>query len=50
MLRSLNDGGKYYLENLIPVCRDCKKVLENDPKKSKSLKIKEDLEDLVEKY
>jgi 5-methylcytosine-specific restriction endonuclease McrA len=50
MLRSLNDGGKYYLENLIPVCRDCKKVLENDPKSSKSLNIKDDLEDLVEKY
>jgi hypothetical protein len=47
MIRSLKEGGKYYLENLIPVCKDCKKLLANDPKKSKNLQIKEDLEDLV---
>jgi len=50
MIRSLSEGGKYYLENLIPVCRDCKKLLENDPKKNKNLKLKEDLEDLAHKY
>jgi len=50
MIRSLKDGGKYYLENLIPVCRDCKKLLENDPKKNKNLNLKNDLEDLIDKY
>jgi len=50
MLRSLAEGGKYYLENLISVCRDCKKILENNPKKSKNLNLKNDLEDLIEKY
>lgn len=50
MIRSLKDGGKYYLENLIPVCKDCKKILQNDPKTKNTLKLKEDLEDLVQKY
>ena len=50
MIRSLSEGGKYFLENLIPVCRDCKKLLENDPKKSKSLKLKEDLENIAYRY
>ncbi len=50
MIRSLEEGGKYYLENLIPVCKDCKKILQKDPKTSKSLQIKDDLEDLIHKY
>lgn len=50
MLRSLNEGGKYYLENLIPVCKDCKKILDNDPKTNRNLKLKDDLEELVNKY
>lgn len=49
MLRALEKGGKYYLENLIPVCKDCKKVLANDPKKLNYLDIKEDLHDIVKK-
>lgn len=48
MIRSLEEGGKYYLENLIPVCRDCKKILENDPKKKTGFILKADLEDILE--
>lgn len=45
MIRSLNDNGKYNLENLIPICKDCEHVLNNE--KSKHLNIKEDLEDII---
>lgn len=48
MIRSLNEGGKYYLENLIPVCKDCKKILENDPTKKTGFIIKAELEDIIE--
>lgn len=47
MLRSLEKGGKYYLENLITVCKDCKKILSNDPKKLNFLDIKDDLYEIV---
>ncbi len=47
MLRSLQEGGKYYLENLIPVCKDCKKILEKDSLEKTVFKIKEDLEDIA---
>ncbi len=47
MIRSLDEGGKYYLENLISVCKDCKKILENDPKKKTGFILKEDLEDIA---
>ena len=44
MIRALEEGGKYYLENLLPVCRDCEKIL---TKRVKSLDIKDQLYDLV---
>jgi hypothetical protein len=47
MIRSLENGGKYFLENLIPVCYDCKKILDKDTKKLKHLDIKENLYDFV---
>jgi len=47
MIRSLEDGGKYYLENLIPVCKDCEKILSKNSKKMKYLNIKDDLYSLV---
>ena len=47
MLRSLEQHGKYNLENLIPVCKDCEKVLSNDQKKLTHLKIKDELYQLV---
>lgn len=48
LIRSIEDGGKYYLENLISVCKDCEKILSNDPKKMANLHIKDDLDTLVE--
>jgi hypothetical protein len=47
LIRPISDGGKYYLENLISVCKDCEKVLINDPKKMATLHIKDDLEHIV---
>jgi hypothetical protein len=47
MLRSLKEGGKYYLENLIPVCRDCEKILSRDSKKLSYLDIKDNLNEIV---
>lgn len=44
MIRSLNEGGKYYLENLLPVCKDCEKILTN---KVKNLDIKDALNDIA---
>ena len=44
MIRSLENGGKYFLENLIPVCKDCDKILN---KKVKHLDIKDNLYSLV---
>lgn len=49
MIRSLKDGGKYYLENLIPLCADCDKLLSDNPKKSSFLHIKDSLYEIVEK-
>ena len=48
MIRSLKDGGKYYLENLLSVCHDCEIVLNNDTKKSNQLTIKDDLNIIVQ--
>ncbi|MEA3315151.1 MAG: HNH endonuclease signature motif containing protein [Campylobacterota bacterium] len=45
MIKSLSENGKYNLENLIPICKDCEHVLKNE--KTKHLDIKEDLEDIV---
>lgn len=48
MIRPLEDGGKYYLENLIPLCVDCDKLLSNDPKKKTGfLTIKDKLYEIV---
>lgn len=48
MIRSLKDGGKYYLENLIPLCADCDKLISDNPKKSSFLNIKDSLYEIVE--
>ncbi|PIF04204.1 MAG: hypothetical protein CSA86_02465 [Arcobacter sp.] len=48
MIKPLENGGKYYLENLIPLCSDCDKILNNDPKKNSFLNIKDNLYDIVE--
>jgi len=49
MIRSLEDGGKYYLENLIPLCVDCDKLLSDDIKKKNGfLNIKDKLYQIVE--
>lgn len=45
MLRPISEGGKYFLENLIPVCRDCNKILN---KKENYLDIKDELNHIVE--
>lgn len=48
MIRPLEDGGKYYLENLIPLCIDCDKLLSDDPKKKTGfLTIKDKLYEIV---
>ncbi len=44
MIKSVENGGKYFFENLIPLCKDCDKILNN---KIKHLDIKEDLYSLV---
>ena len=48
LLRSLKDGGKYHLENLIPLCSDCDKLLSDDPKKQSFLNIKDNLYEIAE--
>jgi len=48
MILSLEKGGKYQLENLVPVCKDCKKILDNDTKNLSFLKIKDDLYEILE--
>ena len=48
MIRPLKEGGKYYLENLIPLCSDCDKLLSDNPKKSSFLNIKDSLYEIVE--
>ena len=49
MIRSLKDGGKYYLENLIPLCSDCDKLLSDDKKKKQGfLNIKDKLYQIAE--
>lgn len=49
MIIPLKDGGKYYLENLIPLCADCDKLLSDDSKKKNGfLNIKDKLYHIVE--
>ncbi|MEA3290577.1 MAG: HNH endonuclease signature motif containing protein [Campylobacterota bacterium] len=45
MIRDINKGGKYFLENLLPVCKDCFKLLNNQ--KLNHITIKDDLYDIV---
>jgi len=47
LIRSLKDGGKYHLENMIPLCFDCMKITSDDPKKSSFLHIQDTLYDIV---
>ena len=48
MIRSLKNGGKYHLENLLAVCKDCEIILSNDTKKMHQLTIKDDLNLIVQ--
>jgi hypothetical protein len=48
LVRPLKDGGKYYLENMIPLCGDCDKLLSDNPKKSSFLNIKDRVYEIVE--
>jgi hypothetical protein len=48
MLVGLEKGGKYQLENLVSICIDCKKILNNDPSKTGALKIQDDLYEILE--
>jgi hypothetical protein len=45
IIKSIKNGGKYYLENLIIVCRDCQKILDNQ--NIKYLNIKDELNSFV---
>ena len=47
LIRPLENGGKYFFENLLSVCRDCEKILSGDNKKINFLDIKEDLNEIV---
>ena len=47
MIRPLKSGGKYFLENLLSVCKDCEKVLTHDGKKAIYLDIKDKLKQLI---
>ncbi len=47
MIRPLESDGKYFLENLLSVCKDCEKILSGDPKKMNYLDIKENLNEIV---
>lgn len=47
MIRPLEKGGKYFLENLLGVCKDCEKILSQNPKKMKFFDIKDDLHRIV---
>ena len=48
MIIPLKDGGKYYLENLIPLCSDCDKIVNNNSQKASFLNIKDSIYDIVE--
>jgi len=48
LIRPLKDGGKYYLENMIPLCSDCDKLLSDNPKKSSFLNMKDRVYEIVE--
>ena len=48
MIRSLLKGGKYFLENLLPVCKDCDRILSKDLKKMNHLDIKDLLYDIIQ--
>ncbi|MEA3498987.1 MAG: hypothetical protein U9R16_08010 [Campylobacterota bacterium] len=47
MIRDLTKGGKYFLENLLPMCKDCDKILNKDNQKVNHLDIKHALYDLI---
>ncbi len=48
MIKSIKNGGKYNLENLLPVCKDCEKILNNETKKFSQLNIKDTLNLIVQ--
>lgn len=47
LIRPLSNGGKYFLENLIGVCKDCEKILSKDSKKMNFLDIKDELNEIT---
>lgn len=51
LIKSLETGGKYFLENLLPICNDCNKILTLSfpNEKIKFLDIKEKLYSLIKK-
>lgn len=49
MIRTLKDGGKYHLENLFSVCKDCEIILTKNTKKMTQLAIIHDLNEIAEK-
>ena len=48
MITPLEKGGKYNLENLIPLCIDCDKLLSRYSKKMNNLFIKDKLNEIVQ--
>lgn len=47
LILPIEEGGNYYLENMIPLCADCDKILSQDKKKSSYLSIQDEIYDIV---
>lgn len=48
MINSLSSGGKYHLENLVSLCKDCEILITNNQKRLAYLDIIHDLNEIVE--
>jgi len=48
MIKPLENGGKYHLENLVSICKDCETLITNNQKKMSHLDIVDDLNEIVE--
>ena len=49
MIKPLENGGKYHLENLVSICKDCEILITNNQKKLSSLDIIHDINEIDEK-
>jgi len=49
MIKPLENGGKYHLENLVSVCKDCEILITNNQKRLSQLDIIYDLQEIDEK-